>query len=134
MFGHEYPQPTEGTPVTVNGLLLKEGLADINVLELVHITKTESWQVSNAAVYQPPVWTALSFEAEDSQADVIADKLSQALKLRGWYITASTAAHDYVLFPSKVFKYRKGDSRQRDEAKLYGRSFGIPESQLDWSE
>ena len=118
----------------MNGLLLKEGLADINVLDLVHITKTESWPVSNATVDQPAVWTALSFEVEDSQADVIADKLSQTLKLRGWYITVSTTTHDYVLFPSKVFKYRKGDSRQRDEAKRYGRAFGIPESQLDWSE
>ena len=118
----------------VNGLLLKEGLADVNVLELVHIAKTESWQVSNAAAYQPAVWTAVSFEAGDSQADVIADKLSQALKLRGWYITAFSATHDYVLFPSKVFKYRKDDRRQRDEAKRYGRSFGIPKSQLDWSE
>jgi hypothetical protein len=118
----------------VNGLLLKESLADIKVLELVHIAKTESWQVTNATRYQPAVWTALSFEAEDSQADVIANKLSQALKLRGWYITASTATNDYVLFPCKVFKYRKGDGQQRAEAKRYGRSFGIPESQLDWSE
>src|ERR1039457_4522614 len=97
----------------VNGLLLKEGLPDVNVLELVHIAKTESWQVSNAAAYQPTVWTAVSFEAGDRQADVIADKLSQALKLRGWYITAFSATHDYVLFPSKVFKYRKDDRRQR---------------------
>jgi hypothetical protein len=118
----------------VNGLLLKESLADINVLELVRITKTESWPVSNAAVNQPTVWTALSFEAEDSHADAIADKLSQALKLQGWYITASTATYDYVLFPARIFKYRKGDGRQRAEAKRYDRSFGIPESQLDWSE
>jgi hypothetical protein len=118
----------------VNGLLIKESLADIHVLELVHINKTESWQVNNPAAYQPAMWTALSFEAEDSQADAIAEKLSQALKLQGWYINASTAMHVYVLFPSKVFKYRRGDSIQRDEAKRYGRSVGIPESQLDWSE
>jgi hypothetical protein len=118
----------------VNGLLIKESLADTNVLELVHITKTESWQASNTAEYQPVLWTALSFEAVDHQADTIAKKLSYALKPQGWYINASTIAHVYVIFPNKVFKYRKGDSIQRAEAKQYGRSIDIPEHQLDWSE
>lgn len=118
----------------MNGLLLKESLADSNVLELVNVTKTESWQVSNAAAYQPTTWTALSFEVEDSQADAISGKLSRALKPQGWYINASTDTHVYVIFPGKVFKYRKGDSLQREEAKRHGRSIGIPESQLDWSE
>ena len=118
----------------MNGLLLKESLADTAVLELVHVTKTESWQVSNAATYQPATWTALFFQGEDSQADAIAEKLSQALKPQGWYIHASTAAHVYVLFPGKVFKYLKGGSLQREEAQRYGRSVGVPEGQLDWSE
>lgn len=118
----------------MNGLLLKESLADTAVLELVDVTKTESWQVNNAAAYQPTTWTALSFQTEDSHADAIAERLSQALKPQGWYIHAFTAAHIYVLFPGKVFKYRKGDSLQREEAKRFGRTVGVPESQLDWSE
>ena len=118
----------------MNGLLLKESLADTDILGLIHITKTESWQVSNAAADQPAIWTALSFEVDDSQADAIVEKLSKALKLQGWYISASTALYVYILFPSKVFKYHKGDSIQRNEAKRYGRSIGIPESQLDWND
>jgi hypothetical protein len=117
----------------LNGLLLKESLNDTSILGLVHVTKTESWQVKNAAPYQPATWTALSFEAEEKQADPLVEKMSQALKPQ-WYINASTATHVYVIFPSKVFKYRKGDSVQRAEAQRYGRSIGIPESQLDWSE
>ena len=118
----------------MNGLLIKESLADPSALEWVHITKTESWQASNTAEYQPVLWTALSFEAADHQADTIAEKLSQALKPQGWYINASTVAHVYVIFPNKVFKYRKRDGIQRAEAKQYGRSIAIPEHQLDWSE
>ncbi len=117
----------------MNGLLINESLADTSVLEWVHITKTESWQVSNTAEYQPDLWTALSFEVEDHQAELIAEKLSQALKPQ-WYINASTVAHVYVIFPNKVFKYRKGNSIQRADVKQYGRSIGIPEHQLDWSE
>ena len=119
---------------TMKGLLLKESLADINVLDLVHITRTESWQVSNAAEDQPTMWTALSFEIEDSQGDTIAVALSRALKLQGWYINASTEMYVYVIFPNKVFKYLKGDSIQRESAKRHGRSMGIPENQLDWDE
>jgi len=118
----------------LNGLLLKESLTNTSILELVRVTKTESWQVSNATVNQPAVWTALSFEADESQADAIAEKLSQALNPQGWYINASTATQVYVIFPNKVFRYRKGDHIQKDEAKRYGQSISIPESQLDWGE
>jgi hypothetical protein len=118
----------------MNGLLLKESLADTSVLDLVHVTTAESWRVSNAAEYQPKIWTALSFETEDSQGDAIADVMSRALKLQGWYINASTEMYIFVIFPNKVYKYLKGDSIKREEAKRYGRSIGIPEDQLDWRE
>jgi hypothetical protein len=118
----------------VKGLLLYESLADISVLELLRITKTETWQVSNAAAYQPKIWTALSFEADDHQDDDIAEALSKALKTHGWYIDATTETSVYVIFPSKVFKYLKGAYSQREAAKEYARSIGIPESQLDWAE
>ena len=117
----------------LNGLLLKESLSDVSVLDLLRITKTESWQVTNAAVYQPTTWTAMSFEAEESQANTIAEKLSRALKPQ-WYINASTTGQVYVVFPCKVFIYPKGDSQQRAATQQYGRSLGIPDSQLDWSE
>jgi hypothetical protein len=120
--------------IIFKGLILKESLEDTRVLDLLHITRTETWQVSNAAQHQPAAWTALSFEANESQADSLARHMSRSLKAEGWYVNASTATHVYVIFPGKVFKYRKGDTAQRETAKRYGRSLSIPESQLDWSE
>ena len=117
----------------LNGLLLKESLSDISVLDLLRITKTESWHVTNAAAYQPTTWTAMSFEVEENQANTISEKLSRALKPQ-WYINASTASQIYVVFPCKVFTYHKGDGQKRAAAQQYGRSLGIPDSQLDWSE
>jgi hypothetical protein len=118
----------------LQGLILKESLEDTGVLDLVHITRTETWQVSNATEHQPATWTALSFEADESQADSLAEQLSRSLKAQGWYVNASTTTHVYVIFPGKVFKYGKGDTAQRETAKRYGQSLNIPESQLDWSE
>ncbi len=117
----------------LNGLLLKESLTDTGILDLLRITKTESWQVTNAAAYQPSTWTAVCFEAEESQASTIAEKLSRVLKPQ-WYINASTSNHVYVIFFGKVFTYHKGDSQMRAAAQQYGRSLDIPDSQLDWSE
>jgi hypothetical protein len=117
----------------LNGLLLKESLTDTGGLDMLRITKTESWQVTNAAAYQPTTWTAVCFEVEESQASIIIEKLSRVLKPQ-WYINASTTSHVYVIFPNKIFTYRKGDSQQRVVARQYGRSIGIPDSQLDWSE
>ena len=118
----------------LNGLILKESLEETSVLDSLRVTRTETWQASNAAAYQPNTWTALSFEADERQADTLAEALSRSLKPQGWYINASTATDVYVIFPNKVYKYRKGDSVQREEAKRYGLTVGIPESQLDWSE
>jgi hypothetical protein len=117
----------------LKGLLLKESLNDTQVLEILTLTKTETWNVENPADYQPAVWTAVSFEADERQADVIAEQLSRALK-PAWFINASSVAYVYVIFPGKVFKYHKGDRAARATAYQHGLSIGIPARQLDWSE
>jgi hypothetical protein len=117
----------------MNGLIIEESLTDKDALIAVEITKTESWQANNAAAYQPHTWTALSFSVDDEKADQATETLKNALK-RGWYVNASTGLHVYVIFPDRIFKYVKGDKAVRKNAKEYGRSQGIPESQLDWSE
>ncbi len=116
----------------MKGLLLKESLTGTKVLDLLHITKTETWRVSHPTVDQPGTWTALSFETGDDQADAVAEAFSRVLKSRGWYINAETETHEYVIFPGKVFKYRKGNRVQKKAAKRYGRSIDIPDDQLDW--
>ena len=118
----------------MNGMLLKESLAEPGVLHRLHITRTETWQVQNAAPCQPPVWTANWFEADDDQADALAAALSQALKPQGWYINAASAEWLYVILPGRVFKYTRGDRAARAAAQQAARQLGIPESQLDWNE
>lgn len=118
----------------LKGLLLKESLTDLRILDALHITQTEIWNVENAAPGQAPIWTAMRFEADDDQADAQAEGLSQVLKPKGWYIDASLGDLIYIIFPKKVFKYVKGDKDQRAAAQAYGRLCDIPEDQLDWGE
>ncbi len=118
----------------LTGLLLKESLQDESVLNLVHITKTESWNAANAAPNQPKTWTAISFEADEDLADEIAAAFSRALQPEGWYLNYAFANKVYVIFPKKVFKYLRGNQRARQQAIRFGRTLNIPNSQLDWGE
>ena len=118
----------------LKGLLLKESLKDERILNRVRVTATERWDIQNAAEFQPAVWTALSFEINEDQAASFCEELSRALHASGWYVDAATAAQKYVIFPGKVFCYPRGDVLQRAAAQQFGRTLGIPESQLDWGE
>jgi hypothetical protein len=116
------------------GLLLKESLENDSVLDLIRITRIETWDVDNAALFQPKIWTAIYFEGDESEIDYIVLELSQSLKPQAWYINVSTKDDAYVIFPNKVFKYTQGDKQKEKEAIEYGRSIGIPDRQLDWGE
>ncbi len=120
----------------LSGLLIKESLQQPNILETlpIQITKTEIWTASNPTEFQPALWTAMTFEAEDRVADEVAEQLSHSLKPKGWFINASTASHVYVIFPNKVFRYTKGDQAARAEAARFGLAVCVPERQLDWGE
>ena len=123
-----------GSKPMFTGLLLKESLENERILDVIQVMKTETWNVESIADFQPEIWTAIYFEGDESQVDVIAEKLSWSLKPRGWYINISTDNNIYVIFPNKVIKYIKGDQQKRVEAIKYGQSLGIPDSQLDWGE
>ena len=115
------------------GLLLRESLKDEGVLDSVKVTKTEVWDVQNAEGGQPERWTAISFEGESDQADVVAEAMGQAIKPE-WYANFSTETHVYVMFEDRVFKYVKGDAAVRAKVEAYAISVGIPETQVDWWE
>lgn len=114
------------------GLLLKEGLKDESVLEMLTITKTEKWDVKNAEGGQPKQWTAIYFEVDRKKIDETAVYLSKALKPREWYLSMSAGDINFVVFPNKIFKYKKGDIVEKTNAVEYGKTIGIPESQLDF--
>jgi len=117
-----------------NGLLLEESVADRSVLDLLTITKTETWNVANATANQPRVWHAVYYEGDINNADIIAKALCQSLKAGEWYTNFTANDQVHVIFPGKVFVYLKGDKASRGEAQAYGRSIHIAESQLDWGE
>jgi hypothetical protein len=115
------------------GLLLKESLVDLDVLDRLNITKTETWHVTNAAEFQPAVWTAVSFEVNEAEAESVMAELSCAL-MPQWYIDARLGDEVIVIFPARIFRYRRGDQASKTEVQTYALGIGIPPSQVDWGD
>jgi hypothetical protein len=82
----------------------------------------------------PAIWSAIDFELKDEKAGEFAQTLSEILDPVGWYVNFSSDTETYVIFPGRVFRYKRGDPQGRAEAQAHGRTLGIPEHQLDWTE
>ena len=118
----------------LTGVLLQESLKELSVIERLRIIKSDSWEAANAADFQPRVWTALSFEVDELQAEAVIEELSHALKTPGWYIDARQADQVIVIFPERVFRYKRGDPAGKIAVQAYARASGIPLTQIDWGD
>ncbi|MFJ3415292.1 hypothetical protein ACIPN8_03030 [Streptomyces sp. NPDC086082] len=119
----------------LQGVLIAESLrvgAQLTGIPL-QITRLTRVEMTNRGDGQPRYWTLLEFSAEESAAQRLADQLASCLASSGgWYTDFHTADETFVIFANKVFRYPRGQAEGRSEAQQYGRSVGVPESQLDW--
>lgn len=98
------------------------------------ITRCSRFEVTDAADYQPTVWTLIEFEAPAEHAAALADAFAGTLLSPGWYVNWNSTTEATVVFPGKIFRYPHGDAKGREEAAEHGRRCGVPESQLDWTD
>jgi hypothetical protein len=76
----------------------------------------------------------VDFEADDARAEHLAPAFSAAFDQPGWYVNFSARPKTFVIYPGRVFRYRRGDRDGRAEAQTHGRALGVPEPQLAWTE
>lgn len=88
----------------------------------------------SAGAGQPPVWTCIEFEADDEDADGLAQAIAAVLETGGWYCDFGVGTDHVVIWADRIFRYRNGDVAARAEVEAYGRRVGVPEHQLDWPE
>jgi hypothetical protein len=128
-------QPPEAEAV-IRGAILAESLKAGTGFDGhgMRIIRCSRYEVTGIADYQPPVWTLIEFEAAVSVSGALASELAGSLLSPGWYANWNSDTEATVVFPGKVFRYPRGDQAGREEAQAHGRSVGVPEQQLDWTD
>ena len=121
----------------VKGYILVEGIrvgARLEGLSL-RLLKIERYEMATASPRQPPVWTTVEFEFEEGDAERVAAALSEVISEKGgWYTNFTLDDETFVIFADRIFRYRLDDHAGRAEAAAYGRSVGVPDTQLDWDD
>jgi len=121
--------------MTLEGALIAESLrvgAKLDDLALT-VTTISRAELGDVSAGQPRTWTFIEFEAPDADADRLVRALEGALaRIGGWYCDFRNDAETFVVFADRAFRYPRGDRDGRAAAVEYGRSVGVPESQLDW--
>lgn len=120
----------------IRGAVIAESLKPGTTISGVdlRILRLARFEVPGAAEYQPSTWTMVEFEAPDAVSDPLAQLMADALAGPGWYADWKTEEEITMVFPGKVFRYRRGDAERRATAQAHGRLAGVPEAQLDWAE
>ncbi len=120
----------------VRGAIVCESLKPGTVLEgyELRVTRWSRFEVTDNAEWQPQVWTLVEFEAAAEDSDALAQRLSKDLDSPGWYANWYSEKEAVVVFPEKIFRYKRGDASGRKTAAEYGRHCGVPETQLDWDD
>ena len=116
------------------GTIIAESLRPGTTLDSVPLTVRAITRAApgTATPDQPPLWTLITFEITDSDAEPLASALAASLAGPGWYADFRSATRTYVVFPDRVFRYPRGDAAGRLQAIAHGRTLAIPEPQLDW--
>ncbi len=114
------------------GVIIEESLENKDVLESVDILDTEIEKVTDE--HETPwlsQWTLHTVKVLENQAEMVAKIISGSLDPdHEWYADFKNDTHHYIIFRNKIFYIDRKSKEQYDEAKRYGLSLGIPESQL----
>jgi hypothetical protein len=119
------------------GTLIAESIKPGRSLEGIPLTvlKIERDVATNATGDQPRIWTGIDFETTE-RPERLAEALAAVLddKPSVWYCNFTDRDEVFIAYPNRVFHYHRGDASGRQEAQRYGRSLGVPSTQLDWTE
>ncbi len=117
------------------GVIIEESLDDKSVLEQVNIVETKVEPVKEG--HKTPwlkQWILHTVEISEDQAEEIAEKISHSIEKEhpAWYADYKNDEFHFIIYPNKVFKVDLHNPILYKDAKEYGISLGIPESQVNF--
>jgi hypothetical protein len=87
----------------------------------------ECLQMTRAASATDPLLRRLG--TSDTLARSLAETL---LREGGWYADFSVGNDHVVVFADRVFRYERGDRKERRKIEEYAAAVGVPLQQIDW--
>jgi len=108
------------------GAIIKETLTDELLLDFLEIDKVEIWKTGADIKY----WTMIFFRSETED---LPQRLASTI-ISDWFADMKKDNTKYIIFKDKVLKYEIGNIVQKEDVLNTMRSWGIPESQFNWSE
>ena len=114
------------------GVLIKESIADENILDLLEIKKVEIWKTEG----NPKYWTVLFFSSKHRD---FPEEISKVMKSgdtpnENWYVDFKADNIKYIIFKDLILKYRIGNQEEKQLVCERCRELGIPDVQMNWSE
>jgi hypothetical protein len=119
---------------TFHGTIIEESLEDKSILDRLKIVSTKVDPITDK--HQTPwvaQWTLHKVEIEPDQAGTIAKELSKAIDhshKSSWYADFKNEDTHYIIFPDRVFKVNRTNTKEYAEVTKYGLTLGIPDYQL----
>lgn len=115
------------------GVIIEESLKDKNILNEVSIISTKVEKVTEK--HKTPwleKWTLHTVQINPADIDDFARKISKLVndKPNSWYVDFNNGETFFVIYPNKVYKWKKGESEKIKECKAFGISLGIPPYQV----
>ena len=117
------------------GVIIEESLQDTSILKDMKIVSTKVEPVTEE--HKTPwlkQWTLHMVSIPESDAEVVAEKISHALEARdSWYADFKNDQTHFIIYRGKVFKVDRTKKEDYDAATKYGIEQGIPAYQVDFS-
>ncbi|WP_067672021.1 hypothetical protein [Nocardia miyunensis] len=116
------------------GVLIAESLqlgSTLIDLDIV-LTKITRLALEQPAAGQPPIWTLIEFSIAAANAEILADRIAEALDTGPWYVEFHTHTETFIIFRTRTFRFPRGDQNATRAATTHARTLGIPDHQLDW--
>lgn len=113
------------------GILIKESIADENLLDYLSVNKVELWHTND----KPKYWTVLFFT---SSTQNLPELISKAIRSdnanENWFVDFKSENIKYIVFKNKILKYTIGNIEEKNRVLNECRKSGIKEEQLQWAE
>ena len=119
-------------PELYEGILIKESIADDQIIDCLNIHKIELWNTGG----KPKYWTALFFTCDkrDFPEQISKVMLSASDTNESWYVDFKAGNQKYIVLKDRIFTYQIGNQAEKEHVCSACRKLGISNEQMNWPE